>query len=134
MLNSIFQLDYIYTHPRFCSSCFPTTIITRVLNCGLKDFCSAGRDTTDRDQGARKKIPKMASVVGILGHLASKHQQDIRKALMALFEVRVVQVHFKALMLLFEVRVVQFYVKAVMVLFEVRVYSFTSRLSWRSLR
>jgi len=39
-------------------------------------------------QGARKKIPKMASVVGILGHLASKHQQDIRKALMALFEVR----------------------------------------------
>ena len=124
MLNSIFQLDYIYTHPRFCSSCFPTTIITRVLNCGLKDFCSAGRDTTDRDQGARKKIPKMASVVGILGHLASKHQQDIRKALMALFEVRVVQVLFKALMLLFEVRVVQFYVKAVMVLFEVRVVQF----------
>ncbi|KAK7095573.1 integrator complex subunit 5-like [Littorina saxatilis] len=67
-------------------SCFPTTIITRVLNCGLKDFCSAGRDVMDRDPGARKKIPKMASVVGILGHLASKHQHDIRKALMALFQ------------------------------------------------
>ncbi|XP_076454968.1 integrator complex subunit 5-like isoform X2 [Babylonia areolata] len=69
-------------------SCYPTTIITRVLNCGLKDFCSAGRGdpTTERDPGARKKVPKMASVVGILGHLASKHQQDIRKALMALFE------------------------------------------------
>ncbi|KAK7480320.1 hypothetical protein BaRGS_00028488, partial [Batillaria attramentaria] len=67
-------------------SCFPTTIITRVLNCGLKDFCNVGKDMSDRDPGARKKIPKMASVVGILGHLASKHQQDIRKALMALFE------------------------------------------------
>ncbi|XP_025113724.1 integrator complex subunit 5-like isoform X2 [Pomacea canaliculata] len=67
-------------------SCFPTTIITRVLNCGLKDFCNVGKGLSDRDPGARKKIPKMASVVGILGHLASKHRQDIRKALMALFE------------------------------------------------
>ncbi|KAL8589647.1 hypothetical protein ACOMHN_016031 [Nucella lapillus] len=68
-------------------SCYPTAIITRVLNCGLKDFCSAGcGDPGDPDPGVRKKVPKMASVVGILGHLASKHQQDIRKALMALFE------------------------------------------------
>ena len=93
LLHFIFCFEYMHVLPRFCSSCFPTTIITRVLNCGLKDFCSAGRDATDRDQGARKKIPKMASVVGILGHLASKHQQDIRKALMALFEVRAAQVH-----------------------------------------
>lgn len=70
------------------SSCFPTTIITRVLNCGLKDFCSVDKELPERDTGSRKKIPKMASVVGILGHLASKHRQDIRGALMALFEVR----------------------------------------------
>ena len=62
-------------------------IITRVLNCGLKDFCSAETDPAGRDVSARMKIPKMASVVGILGHLASKHGQDIRHALMNLFEV-----------------------------------------------
>lgn len=82
----VFHVIYLHLHhhPR---SCFPTTIITRVLNCGLKDFCNVGKGLSDRDPGARKKIPKMASVVGILGHLASKHRQDIRKALMALFEV-----------------------------------------------
>ena len=37
-----------------------------------------------------EKIPKMGSVVGILGHLASKHSQDIRAALMKLFQVFIV--------------------------------------------
>lgn len=72
-------------------SCFPRTIITRVLNCGLKDFCSSGVEGADKDiSSSRMKIPKMASVVGILGHLASKHSQDIRKALTNLFEVGII--------------------------------------------
>ncbi|XP_005098705.1 integrator complex subunit 5 [Aplysia californica] len=84
------HFDWVVAH---IGSCFPRTIITRVLNCGLKDFCSSGVDGQDKDMGGggggRNKVPKMASVVGILGHLASKHSQDIRKALMSLFEASV---------------------------------------------
>ncbi|RUS91715.1 hypothetical protein EGW08_000541 [Elysia chlorotica] len=78
------HFDWVVAH---IGSCFPRTIITRVLNCGLKDYCNDGGP--DKDSGpstSRLKVPKMASVVGILGHLASKHGHDIRKALMALFE------------------------------------------------
>ncbi|CAL1542731.1 unnamed protein product [Lymnaea stagnalis] len=79
--------DWVVAH---IGSCFPRTIITRVLNCGLKDFCNSGVDGTEKDIGtSRNKVPKMASVVGILGHLAAKHSQDIRKALMALFEASI---------------------------------------------
>lgn len=56
----------------------------RVLMCGLKDFTQGGKHA-ERD--GESKIPKMGSVVGILGHLASKHGHDIREALMALFQV-----------------------------------------------
>lgn len=55
--------------------------------CGLKDFCQHSKKSPDNEMMAEEKIPKMASVVGILGHLASKHSQDIRMALMKLFEV-----------------------------------------------
>ncbi|BFZ06008.1 hypothetical protein BsWGS_09047 [Bradybaena similaris] len=78
------HFDWVVAH---IGSCFPRTIITRVLNCGLKDFCSSGVEGAEKDiSSSRMKIPKMASVVGILGHLASKHSQDIRKALSSLFE------------------------------------------------
>ncbi|KAK3785854.1 hypothetical protein RRG08_015016, partial [Elysia crispata] len=78
------HFDWVVAH---IGSCFPRTIITRVLNCGLKDFCSdSGHDKESGPSTSRLKVPKMASVVGILGHLASKHGHDIRKALMALFE------------------------------------------------
>lgn len=78
------HFDWAVAH---IGSCFPRTIITRVLNCGLKDFCNdSGHDKDSGHSTSRLKVPKMASVVGILGHLASKHGQDIRKALMALFE------------------------------------------------
>ena len=63
-----------------CSSCFPTTIINRVLMCGLKEYSSSQSEAKDEKQ-------KLASVVGILGHLASQHSHDIRKALMTLFKV-----------------------------------------------
>lgn len=55
--------------------------------CGLKDFCHHGNKRPDMESRGDEKVPKMDSVVDILGHLASKHRQDIRGALMKLFEV-----------------------------------------------
>ena len=52
--------------------------------CGLKDYCHHGNHG---DSNVDTKIPKMGSVVGILGHLASKHGHDIRDALLTLFQV-----------------------------------------------
>ncbi|KAK3087666.1 hypothetical protein FSP39_008920 [Pinctada imbricata] len=76
------HFDWVVAH---IGSCFPHTIITRVLMCGLKDYCHHGNRESS-DPSMEEKIPKMASVVGILGHLASKHGQAIRNALMKLFE------------------------------------------------
>ncbi|XP_012524934.1 integrator complex subunit 5 isoform X2 [Monomorium pharaonis] len=68
--------DWVVAH---VGSCFPNTVITRVLSCGLKDFCAMGYEHN-------VKNPKLNSVVGILGHLAGSHFKDIRKALLNLFE------------------------------------------------
>ncbi|KAL5012685.1 hypothetical protein ScPMuIL_011236 [Solemya velum] len=76
------HFDWVVAH---IGSCFPTTIITRVLMCGLKDFRQHSNRGADIEM-TENKTPKMASVVGILGHLANKHGQDIRNALMKLFE------------------------------------------------
>ncbi|XP_033223352.1 integrator complex subunit 5 isoform X2 [Belonocnema kinseyi] len=65
------HFDWVVAH---VGSCFPNTVITRVLTCGLKDFC------------ANVKNPKLNSVVGILGHLAGSHFLDIRTALLDLFK------------------------------------------------
>ncbi|XP_013405421.1 integrator complex subunit 5-like [Lingula anatina] len=75
------HFDWVVAH---LGSCFPQTIITRVLMCGLKDFCYHG--SSQSDMPSSEKVPKMASVVGILGHLAGQHGQNIRKALLGLFE------------------------------------------------
>lgn len=56
-------------------------MITRVLSCGLKDFCQ----NKSYEQGCES--PKLKSVVGILGHLASTHGDDIRAALLDIFKV-----------------------------------------------
>lgn len=66
------HFDWVVAH---VGSCFPNTVITRVLTCGLKDFC------------ANVNNPKLNSVVGILGHLAGSHFLDIRTALLDLFKV-----------------------------------------------
>ncbi|XP_043477683.1 integrator complex subunit 5 [Leptopilina heterotoma] len=65
------HFDWVVAH---VGSCFPNTVITRVLTCGLKDFC------------ANVNNPKLNSVVGILGHLAGSHFLDIRTALLDLFK------------------------------------------------
>lgn len=54
---------------------------------GLKDYYQHGGKPGEGHMSSDDKMPKMASAVGILGHLASKHGQDIRNALMKLFEV-----------------------------------------------
>lgn len=51
------------------------------MSCGLKDFCQ----NKSYDQGINS--PKLKSVVGILGHLAGSHADDIRTALIILFNV-----------------------------------------------
>ncbi|KAF5276285.1 hypothetical protein FQA39_LY06634 [Lamprigera yunnana] len=58
------NFDWVVAH---VGSCFPTTVITRVLSCGLKDFCQ----NKSYEQGSES--PKLKSVVGILGHLAGSH-------------------------------------------------------------
>lgn len=70
------HFDWVVAH---VGSCFPNTVITRVLSCGLKDFCAMGHELN-------VKNPKLNSVVGILGHLAGSHFQDIRIALLDLFK------------------------------------------------
>ncbi|KAK1335453.1 hypothetical protein QTO34_003239 [Cnephaeus nilssonii] len=56
------HFDWVVAH---IGSSFPGTIISRVLSCGLKDFC--------------------VHVVGILGHLASRHGDSIRRELLRMF-------------------------------------------------
>lgn len=80
------HFDWVVAH---IGSAFPGTIISRVLACGLKDFCSHGTKeqglaAMGGDKGSR--VPKIGSVVGILGHLAAHHSNSIRKELLRMFQ------------------------------------------------
>ncbi|KAL7395292.1 hypothetical protein ABVT39_013866 [Epinephelus coioides] len=80
------HFDWVVAH---IGSAFPGTIISRVLACGLKDFCSHGaKDQGLMVMGADKgsRVPKIGSVVGILGHLAAHHSDSIRKELLRMFQ------------------------------------------------
>nr|XP_033948103.1 integrator complex subunit 5-like [Pseudochaenichthys georgianus] len=80
------HFDWVVAH---IGSAFPGTIISRVLACGLKDFCSHGaKDTGLMAMGVDKgsRVPKIGSVVGILGHLAVHHSDSIRKELLRMFQ------------------------------------------------
>lgn len=74
--------DWVVAH---IGSCFPMTVITRVLACGLKDFYMHQDVMEEATMGTNKKAPKIASVVGILGHLAAHHDGDIRVAVLTMF-------------------------------------------------
>ncbi|POI20206.1 hypothetical protein CIB84_016046 [Bambusicola thoracicus] len=77
------HFDWVVAH---IGGSFPGTIISRVLSCGLKDFCAHGDAvTTTGGGGADKRVPKLASVVGILGHLASRHGASIKQELLRMF-------------------------------------------------
>ncbi|VEN53047.1 unnamed protein product [Callosobruchus maculatus] len=71
------NFDWVVAH---VGSCFPNTVITRVLSVGLKDF------SLHKSYEQVNSSPKLKSVVGILGHLAGSHVEDIRKAILELFE------------------------------------------------
>lgn len=80
------HFDWVVAH---IGSAFPGTIISRVLACGLKDFCSHG--SKDQGLGAMggdkgSRVPKIGSVVGILGHLAAHHSDSIRRELLRMFQ------------------------------------------------
>ena len=81
--------DWVVAH---VGSCFPKTIIARVLSVGLKDFCvfhvALAKDGADNDAAAAKLLSaKMNSVVGILNYLTSRgHKSDIRFAIHSLFQ------------------------------------------------
>ncbi|NWW27761.1 INT5 protein, partial [Falcunculus frontatus] len=75
------HFDWVVAH---VGSSFPGTIISRVLSCGLKDFCAHGGDGAGTAAGD-KRVPKIASVVGILGHLASRHAGSIKQELLRMF-------------------------------------------------
>ncbi|XP_074786374.1 integrator complex subunit 5 [Athene noctua] len=83
------HFDWVVAH---IGSSFPGTIINRVLSCGLKDFCAHGAAAPGdllfggaAGGGGDKRVPKIASVVGILGHLASRHSGSIKQELLRLF-------------------------------------------------
>ena len=70
------HFDWVVAH---VGGCFPTTVITRVLNVGIKEFCSSAEAQMKRDgKFSVSKVSKLNSVVGILGHLAGSHAQEIR--------------------------------------------------------
>ncbi|XP_052267414.1 integrator complex subunit 5-like [Dreissena polymorpha] len=75
------HFDWVVAH---IGSAFPKVIITRVLLCGIKDYSQHGMSAPVESRDT--KIPKMGSVVGILGHLANKHGHYIRDALIKLFQ------------------------------------------------
>ncbi|KAJ8405167.1 hypothetical protein AAFF_G00321580 [Aldrovandia affinis] len=90
------HFDWVVAH---IGSSFPGTIISRVLACGLKDFCTHGyqgiaspeipsQQVPPSHTAADKsnRVPKIGSVVGILGHLASRHSDSIKKELLRLFQ------------------------------------------------
>ncbi|XP_063281313.1 LOW QUALITY PROTEIN: integrator complex subunit 5 [Prinia subflava] len=77
------HFDWVVAH---VGSSFPGTIISRVLSCGLKDFCAHGGGAEAAPGTAGdKRVPKIASVVGILGHLASRHAGSIKQELLRMF-------------------------------------------------
>ncbi|NXP50677.1 INT5 protein, partial [Heliornis fulica] len=78
------HLDWVVAH---IGSSFPNTIINRVLSCGLKDF--GGRGTAGEGLffpvGSDKRGSKIASVVGILGHLVARHSGSIKQEFLRMF-------------------------------------------------
>ncbi|XP_066506164.1 integrator complex subunit 5 [Hoplias malabaricus] len=82
------HFDWVVAH---IGSAFPGTIISRVLACGLKDFYTHGypsgeKATQQQVMDKSSRVPKIGSVVGILGHLASRHSDSIKRELLRMFQ------------------------------------------------
>ncbi|MEE6527750.1 hypothetical protein FKM82_029348, partial [Ascaphus truei] len=74
------HFDWVVAH---IGNSFPSTIISRVLSCGLKDFCA--HNSPAETPTSEKRVPKLGSVVGILGHLSSRHGPSIRQEILRMF-------------------------------------------------
>ncbi|XP_053304772.1 integrator complex subunit 5 [Spea bombifrons] len=72
------HFDWVVAH---IGNSFPSTIISRVLSCGLKDFCAH----SSHSEAPEKRVPKLGSVVGILRHLSSRHGSSIRQEILRMF-------------------------------------------------
>ena len=73
--------------PVCCRSCFPDAIISRVLLCGLEDFHTHSHSDV-LVTAVDPNVPKMASVIGILSHLAVQHCDCLERAMWSVVEVR----------------------------------------------
>ncbi|XP_037083736.1 integrator complex subunit 5-like [Pollicipes pollicipes] len=71
------HFDWVVAH---IGSCFPSTIIERVLSVGLREFCAQQAAAPGGTPGKR------SSVVQILGHLAARNSAEICDALKALIQ------------------------------------------------
>lgn len=69
------HFDWVVAH---IGGCFPQTVVTRILACGLQDFILYGTESGNVS-------PKLHSVVGILAHLSFSHAANIQKAVLDLF-------------------------------------------------
>lgn len=69
------HFDWVVAH---IGGCFPQTVVTRILACGLQDFILYGTESGNIS-------PKLHSVVGILAHLSFSHAANIQKAVLDLF-------------------------------------------------
>lgn len=69
------HFDWVVAH---IGGCFPHTVVTRILACGLQDFILYGTESGNIS-------PKLNSVVGILAHLSFSHATNIQKAVLDLF-------------------------------------------------
>lgn len=82
------HFDWVVAH---IGSAFPGTIISRVLACGLKDFYAHGYPSGEKSSQLQamdksSRVPKIGSVVGILGHLTSRHSDSIKRELLRMFQ------------------------------------------------
>ncbi len=76
------HFDWVVAH---IGSCFPHTVVTRVLSCGLQDFLLYGAESGGNGGGGGATSPKLHSVVGILTHLSFSHAVNIQRAVADLF-------------------------------------------------
>eukprot|EP00088_Acartia_fossae_P015075 TRINITY_DN1817_c0_g1_i3.p1 TRINITY_DN1817_c0_g1~~TRINITY_DN1817_c0_g1_i3.p1 ORF type:complete len:989 (+),score=197.31 TRINITY_DN1817_c0_g1_i3:38-3004(+) len=78
--------DWVVAH---LGSCFPSTIINRILILGLKEYVSLSSGMKYKREPDSlinlQKVPKLNSVVNILSHLGRNHQDVLQESMHNLF-------------------------------------------------
>lgn len=78
------NFDWVVAH---IGGCFPQTVIARVLSVGRKDFAAS----VAKKQYNFAAVPKINSVVGILGHLGATHGPQVNAAVRAMLAESLLQ-------------------------------------------